>query len=90
MALCLLSVSFYLYGYRTLGTRANRIPAPPARALIFLGAFLGAPLARRSGTSQLAAAMLIGTFAAILFFGAVRTSGWDSPTDRAEAQSSSL
>jgi hypothetical protein len=72
MALCLLSVSFYLYGYKM----PEWHPSPteflrhPARALTYLGAFLGAPLAPGNGTSQLAAAMLIGTFASILFFGA--------------------
>jgi hypothetical protein len=72
LALCVLSLSFYLYGYRT----PEWYPSPteslrhPAHAFIFLAAFLGAPLAPGSGTSQLAAATLIGTFAAILFVGA--------------------
>ena len=72
LALCVLSLSFYLYGYRT----PEWYPSPteslrhPAHALIFLAAFLGAPLAPGSGTSQLAAATLIGTFSAILFVGA--------------------
>jgi hypothetical protein len=67
--LCLLSVSFYLYGYQT----PEWHPSPtetlhhPARALAYIAAFLGAPLAPGTGIPRLAAAILIGTFAAFLF-----------------------
>jgi hypothetical protein len=72
VALCLLSVSFYLYGYRT----PEWHPGPteslghPARALAYLAAFLGAPLAPGSGIPQLVTAILIGTLASIFFAGA--------------------
>ena len=72
MALCLLSVSFYLYGYRTPEWHPSLTESlrHPARALAYLAAFLGAPLAPGTGIPQLAAAILIGTLASILFAGA--------------------
>ena len=72
MALCLLSVSFYLYGYGTPEGHPSLTESlgHPARALAYLAAFLGAPLAPDSGAPQLAAATLIGTLASILFAGA--------------------
>ena len=72
MALCLLSVSFYLYGYRTPEWHPSLTESlrQPVRALAYLAAFLGAPLAPGSGIPQLAAAILIGTLASILFAGA--------------------
>ncbi|RPI23299.1 MAG: hypothetical protein EHM61_20070, partial [Acidobacteria bacterium] len=72
MALCLLSVSFYLYGYRTPDWHPSLTESlgHPGRALTYLVAFLGAPLAPGSGIPQLVAATLIGTLASILFVGA--------------------
>jgi hypothetical protein len=72
MALCLLSVSFYLYGYRTPEWHPSltEFLDHPARALAYLAAFLGAPLAPGSGIPQLAVAILIGTLAFVLFAGA--------------------
>jgi hypothetical protein len=72
MALFLLSVSFYLYGYRPPEGHPSLTESlgHPAHALAYLAAFLGAPVAPGSGIPQLAAATLIGTFASILFAGA--------------------
>jgi hypothetical protein len=72
MALCLLSVSLYLYGYRTPEWHPSLTESlgHPARALAYLAAFMGAPLAPGSGVPQLAVATLIGTLASILFAGA--------------------
>ena len=72
MALCLLSVSFYLYGYRTPEWHPSLTESlrHPARALAYLAAFLGAPLAPGTGIPRLAAAILIGALASILFAGA--------------------
>jgi len=71
IALCLLSVSFYLYGYQTPEWHPSLTESlrHPARALAYLAAFLGAPLAPGSGIPRLAAAILIGTLAAIFFAG---------------------
>jgi hypothetical protein len=71
-ALCLLSVSFYLYGYRTPEGHPSLTESlnHPGRALAYLAAFLGSPLAPGTGVQRLAAAMLIGTLASILFAGA--------------------
>jgi hypothetical protein len=72
MALCLLSVSLYLYGYRTPVGHPSLTESldHPARALAYLAAFLGGPLAPGTGIWQLTAAILIGTLASILFAGA--------------------
>jgi hypothetical protein len=72
IALCLLSVSFYLYGYRTLESHPSLTESlrHPAHALVYLAAFLGAPLAPGTGIPRLAAATLIGTLASIFFAGA--------------------
>ena len=72
MALCLLSVSFYLYGYKTPEWHPSLTESMrhPVRALTYLAAFLGAPLAPGTGIPRLAAATLIGTLASILFAGA--------------------
>jgi hypothetical protein len=71
-ALCLLSVSFYLYGYRKPEWHPS-LAEPlrhPARALAYFAAFLGAPLAPGTGNGRIAAAIVIGTLASILFAGA--------------------
>jgi hypothetical protein len=70
--LCLLSMSFYLYGYRTPEWHPSLTESlrHPARALAYLAAFLGAPLAPGTGIPRLTAALLIGTLASILFAGA--------------------
>jgi hypothetical protein len=72
MVLCLLSVSFYLYGYKTPEWHPSLTESirHPARALTYLAAFLGAPLAPGTGITRLAAATLIGALASILFAGA--------------------
>jgi hypothetical protein len=72
VVLCLLSVSFYLYGYRTPEWHPSLTESlrHPARALAYLAAFLGAPLAPGTGIPRLTAALLIGTLASILFAGA--------------------
>jgi hypothetical protein len=72
IALCLLSVSFYLYGYQTPEWHPSLTASlgHPARALAYLAVFLGAPLAPGNGIPRLAAAILIGTLASILFAGA--------------------
>jgi hypothetical protein len=72
MALCLLSVSFYLYGYQTPDWHPSLTQAldHPVRAPAYLAAFLGAPLAPGAGVRRLAAAIPIGAIASILFFGA--------------------
>ena len=71
-ALCLLSVSFYLYGYRKPAWHPSltEFLRHPVRALSYLAAFLGAPLAPGSGVWRLAAAVVVGTVASILFAGA--------------------
>jgi hypothetical protein len=71
-ALCLLSLSFYLYGYRTPEWHPSLTEAldHPARALAYLAAFLGAPLAPGAGVRRLAAAIPIGAITSILFLGA--------------------
>jgi hypothetical protein len=71
-ALCLLSVSFYLYGYRTPQSHPSLTESldRPARALAYLAAFLGGPLAPGTGVKRLAAGILIGTLASIFFAGA--------------------
>jgi hypothetical protein len=72
VALCLLSVSFYLYGYQTPEWHPSLTESlrHPARALAYLAAFLGAPLAPGSGIPRLATATIIGTLAFFLFAGA--------------------
>ncbi len=71
-ALCLLSLSFYMYGYRTPEWHPSLTEAldHPARALAYLAAFLGAPLAPGAGVRRLAAAIPIGAITSILFLGA--------------------
>jgi hypothetical protein len=71
-ALCLLSLSIYLYGYRTPEWHPSLTEAVdhPARALAYLATFLGAPLAPGAGVRRLAVAIPIGAIAAILFLGA--------------------
>jgi hypothetical protein len=72
VVLCLLSVSFYLYGYRTPEWHPSLTESlrHPARALAYLATFLGAPLAPGTGIPRLTGAILIGTLASILFAGA--------------------
>jgi hypothetical protein len=72
IVLGLLSVSFYLYGYRTPEWHPSLTEAlhHSSRALAYLTAFLGAPLAPWTGMPRLAAAILIGSLAFILFVGA--------------------
>jgi hypothetical protein len=69
VALCLLSVSFYLHGYQTPEWHPSLTESlrHPARALTYLAAFLGAPLAPGNGIPRLAAAIIVGTLASILF-----------------------
>jgi hypothetical protein len=71
-ALCLLSLSFYMYGYRIPEWHPSLTEAldHPARALAYLAAFLGAPLAPGAGVRRLAAAIPIGAITSILFLGA--------------------
>jgi hypothetical protein len=71
-ALCVLSLSFYLYGYRTPGGHPSLTEAldHPARALSYFAAFVGAPLAPGAGLWRLAAAIPLGTITSILFLGA--------------------
>ena len=71
-ALCLLSLSFYVYGYRPPEWHPSLTEAldHPARALAYLAAFLGAALAPGAGVLRLAAAIPIGTITSILFLGA--------------------
>lgn len=71
-ALCLLSLSFYFYGYRTPQSHPSLTESldRPAHALAYLVAFLGGPLAPGTGVRRLAAAILIGTLASTLFAGA--------------------
>jgi hypothetical protein len=72
VTLCLLSVSFYLYGYQTPEWHPSLTESlgHPTRALAYLAVFLGAPLAPGNGTPRLAAAIIVGTLASILFAGA--------------------
>jgi hypothetical protein len=71
-ALCLLSLSFYFYGYRSPEWHPSLIQAVdhPARALAYLAAFLGAPLAPGAGVRRLVPAILIGALTFIIFSGA--------------------
>jgi hypothetical protein len=72
ISLCLLSVSFYLYGYQTPEWHPSLAESlrHPAQALTYLAAFLGASLAPGTGIPRLATATLIGSVAFILFAGA--------------------
>jgi hypothetical protein len=72
ISLCLLSLSFYLYGYRTPEWHPSLAESlrHPAQALTYLAAFLGAPLAPGTGIPWLATATLIGSLAFVLFAGA--------------------
>jgi hypothetical protein len=71
-ALCLLSLSVYLYGYQAPEWHPSLTEAldHPARALAYLATFLGAPLAPGAGVRRLAVAIPIGAIAAVLFLGA--------------------
>jgi hypothetical protein len=71
-ALCLLSLSFYLYGYRTPEWHPSLTESldHPARALAYLAAFLGGPLAAGAGVWRLPVAIVIGILTSILYAGA--------------------
>ena len=88
MALCLLSVSFYLYGYRTPEWHPSLTESlrHPVRALAYLAAFLGAPLAPGSGIPHSRRRYSSEPSRLSSSQAPVRTSGWGSGTDRCASE----